>query len=58
MYLMQIGPYEDDLKVVDPIRSLKMWDWIKIMASRIKYCVGTLLNPLKTIWLCYNTHFP
>ena len=33
-----------NLKVVDPICSLKMWDWIKIMACRNKYHVGTLLK--------------
>ena len=27
------------LKVVDPICSLKMWDWIKIMVCKSKYHV-------------------
>ena len=33
-----------EFKVVDPICSLKMWDWINIMVCRIKYNVGTLQN--------------
>ena len=35
---------------MDPICSLKMWDWIKIMVCRRKYHVGTLLknSELKT----------
>ena len=32
-----------NLKAVDPICSLKMWDWINIMVCRSKYHVGTLL---------------
>ena len=32
------------IKVVYPICSLKMWDWIKITVCRSKYHVGTLLK--------------
>ena len=35
------------LKVVDPICSLKMWDWIKLMVWRSKYHIGTRSISLK-----------